>query len=199
MKRGTESPSVAAAFYNTVQCTRHSRRTDCLLCHSTLKSFTCVLAHFIQLFYCGAEQWFLRTDNSFSMFNRKLFWLSKAAAKQEELEGQNLRFWSLSKTGRFLFVSLSNGWPFLGSGASGAFLRPQMAFPNLPRNVMDSWSCGALQAGLTKSKGSNIIKCIAQMLRTPALQLLCSFIHVVQLRLFFLLRSCTRTTLRSKQ
>ena len=121
MKRGTESPSVAAAFYNTVQCTRHSRRTDCLLCHSTLKSFTCVLAHFIQLFYCGAEQWFLRTDNSFSMFNRKLFWLSKAAAKQEELEGQNLRFLTLSKTGRFLFVSLSYGCDFGALDLRGLF------------------------------------------------------------------------------
>ena len=121
MKRGTETPSFAAAFCNIVQCTRHSRRTDCLLCHSTLKSFTCVLAHFIQLFYCGAEQWFLRTDNSFSMFNRKLFWLSKAAAKQEELEGQNLRFWSLSKTGRFLFVSLSYGCDFLAPEPPGHF------------------------------------------------------------------------------
>ena len=139
MKRGTETPSFAAAFCNTVQCTRHSRRTDCLLCHSTLKPFTSVLAHFIQLFYCGAKQWFLRTDNSFSMFNRKLFWLSKAAAKQEELEGQNLRFLTLSKTGRSLLIMLLCGDDFWAlEPPGGAFLKPPKAFGSLAILATDS-------------------------------------------------------------
>ena len=91
-----------------------------------------------------------------SMLNRMLFWLSKAATKQDELEGQNLRFLTLSKTGRFLFVMLLCGDDFWALEHPGrAFLRPQMAFPNLPIHVIDSWSCGAFQADL---KFSNEIK-----------------------------------------